>query len=363
MRRRELTPFSLSFLDVMFCGFGAVVLLVMLLSGQSRAAREQLFPDLRAEVVKVQKQVLIGRKDLVEARNALDVVEKEKVRTEGKAKKVDEKLKQTRIELAKLDAETLSEKSHVNQLKADLKQLDEAKKRLQQQSDKSKNLGKQVHRVVGDGQRQYLTGLKLGGKRVLILVDKSASMLAPELINIIRLRNMNDARKRQAKKWRQTVASAEWIVANLPASSQYQVVTFDQTAQALMSKTAGRWLKANDKATVEKTVAAIKQLLPGGGSSLIRAFRVAKQMTPRPDNIILVTDGLPTLGSGKPSSSTIDADDRLELFNKAVRVLPSRVPVNTILLAMEGDPYASSAYWHLAVNSNGSLINPSEDWP
>ncbi len=363
MRRRELTPFSLSFLDVMFCGFGAVVLLVMLLSGQSRAAREQLFPDLRAEVVKVQKQVLIGRKDLVEIRNALDVVEKETVRTEGKAKKADETVKKTRIELAKLDAETLSEKNHVNQLKSDLKQLDEANKRLQQKSNNAKSSGNQVHRVVGDGQRQYLTGLKLGGKRVLVLVDKSASMLAPELINIIRLRNMNDSRKRQAKKWRQTLDSAEWIVANLPAASQYQVYTFDQAAQPLLAKTAGRWLNANDKAMVGKTAAALKQLLPGGGSSLIRAFRVAKQMSPRPDNIILVTDGLPTRGSGKPTSTTIDADDRLALFNKAVRVLPSRLPINTILLAMEGDPYASSAYWHLAVNSNGSLISPSEDWP
>ena len=31
MKRRLVSPFSLSFLDIMFCGFGAVVLLVLVL--------------------------------------------------------------------------------------------------------------------------------------------------------------------------------------------------------------------------------------------------------------------------------------------------------------------------------------------
>jgi len=32
MSRRKVSPFSLSFLDIMFCGFGAVVLLVLVLN-------------------------------------------------------------------------------------------------------------------------------------------------------------------------------------------------------------------------------------------------------------------------------------------------------------------------------------------
>lgn len=363
MRRRELTPFSLSFLDVMFCGFGAVVLLVMLLSGQSRAERAQSFPDLRGEVLKVQKSVLEGRKDRVQARNALDAIEQQRIRTEGKAKQIDQDLTRTRIELARLQAETLAQKKHFNQQKADLRQLDESNKRLQQLKSRQNSAGSQVHRIVGDGQRQYLTGLKLGGKRVLILVDNSASMLAPELINIIRLRNMTDAKKRQAKKWQQTVASAEWIIANLPQQSQYQVYRFNQAAAVLTPGSAGRWLKAGNKADINNSIAALHTLLPTGGSSLIKAFDVAKHLKPRPDNIILITDGLPTLGRSKPRSSTIDAEGRLDLFNQAVRALPSRIPVNTLLLAMEGDPWAMSAYWHLAVNSKGALISPSEDWP
>ena len=52
MKRRQLTPFSLSFLDVMCCGFGAVVLLVLILNNDTVRAREQTFADLRAEAVR-----------------------------------------------------------------------------------------------------------------------------------------------------------------------------------------------------------------------------------------------------------------------------------------------------------------------
>ena len=47
MKRRPVSPFSLSFLDIMFCGFGAVVLLVLILNTDTVKARNQTFADLR----------------------------------------------------------------------------------------------------------------------------------------------------------------------------------------------------------------------------------------------------------------------------------------------------------------------------
>ena len=41
MAKRTVTPISLAFLDIMFCGFGAVVLLVMILNGDVLRKREQ----------------------------------------------------------------------------------------------------------------------------------------------------------------------------------------------------------------------------------------------------------------------------------------------------------------------------------
>jgi hypothetical protein len=39
------------------------------------------------------------------------------------------------------------------------------------------------------------------------------------------------------------------------------------------------------------------------------------------------------------------------------------VPVNVILLPMEGDPLAPGAYWMLARRTNGAFLSPARDWP
>ena len=79
--------------------------------------------------------------------------------------------------------------------------------------------------------------------------------------------------------------------------------------------------------------------------------------------INLVTDGLPTQGSSPPSATTVSAEERLRHFERAARSVPSGVPVNTILLPMEGDAWAAAAYWKLAVQTRGSFMTPARDWP
>ena len=56
-----------------------------------------------------------------------------------------------------------------------------------------------------------MSGLFLGGQRILILLDSSASMLDSTLVNIIRTRNMDDDRKREAPKWSRVVKTVDWI--------------------------------------------------------------------------------------------------------------------------------------------------------
>ena len=65
MSRRKVSPVSLSFLDIMFCGFGAVVLLVLVLNHDTVKSRKEVFTDLRAEAVRLEKEVLIGEEDLL----------------------------------------------------------------------------------------------------------------------------------------------------------------------------------------------------------------------------------------------------------------------------------------------------------
>ena len=97
--------------------------------------------------------------------------------------------------------------------------------------------------------------------------------------------------------------------------------------------------------------------------SLYNAFDAIRAMTPRPDNVLLITDGLPTQGKSRPSKTKVTNEERIEHFNDAVKRLPKGVPVNTILFPMEGDAFAAAGYWELAVQSKGAFITPSRDWP
>ena len=64
MLRRKVTPTSFAFLDIMFCGFGAVVLLVLILNGDVLRKREEHSQDLRAELKRVTTLEVFARDHL-----------------------------------------------------------------------------------------------------------------------------------------------------------------------------------------------------------------------------------------------------------------------------------------------------------
>jgi hypothetical protein len=39
------------------------------------------------------------------------------------------------------------------------------------------------------------------------------------------------------------------------------------------------------------------------------------------------------------------------------------VPINVILLPMQGDLPAPHSFWQMAINSGGTFMMPSSDWP
>lgn len=361
MKRRQVSPFSLSFLDIMFCGFGAVVLLVLILNTDTVRARNQVFEDLRSEVVLLEEQVLSGEKGLLRARNSLESTERELVVTQGETERVIRTIDSLQQEISTLQADTRARRQHIAGLTSDLKQLETQKSRYGDEPEIES--GAQVRRITADGDRQYLTGLKVGGKRILILLDASASMLDETIINIIRRRNMPVAKKRSAPKWRRAQATTEWLLSQLPPDADFQVYVFNTQARPAVKSSGGSWLSAKDAKDLEAVVTAVRETVPQKGTNLYRTFAVSRKLSPKPDNILLITDGLPTQGKSKPGGSTVSAEQRLKYFDQAVKNLPGRIPVNTILLPMEGDAYAAAAFWRLAVDTRGAFLTPSRDWP
>ena len=363
MQRKRLNVFSLSFLDCICCGLGAIILLFVVVNAKSAARRDTITSNLRAEVNRIEKSLAQGRIGLVDARNALADVDTQVVLTQGLSQRLIDAINTNKIELADEDKQTLAVREHANKLKSDLKAIEEELRRLRAGAKAQDPLGDRLRTFPGQGDRHYLTDLKMGGQRILILVDASASMLAESIVDIIRRRNLQDREKLKSAKWRRAVATVDWLTARLPPTSRFQVYTFNETAQPLIAESRDLWLDAGDLESLNRVVAHMRRMVPGKGTSLLNALRVVGELKPPPDNIFLLTDGLPTMGAKKPWSKRVSSKKRRTLFNDAVAQLPSGVPVNIILFPMEGDPLAADAFWRLAHRSNGAFFSPSRDWP
>ena len=363
MKRRPVNVFSLALLDCITCGLGAIILLFVIINTRSAGEQEVIAADLAQRTSRAAQVVLDGQKELAVLQDTLAATAAELQRVRMLTQKLSRTLREKQADLADRSQDTLARTPHINRLKADIKVLEEELRRLKAGARHQDVSGDRLRAFPGEGDRQYLTDLKMGGRRILILVDASASMLDETVVGVIRRRNLSDVEKLHAPKWRRVVSTVEWLVAQLPSDSRFQVYTFNETARALAAGTGGGWLDAGDIAQLNATVEHMQRLVPAKGTSLLNAFKVLGELRPAPDNIFLLTDGLPTMGERKPWRRRVSGAKRLKLFAAARRHLIPGVPVNIILFPMEGDPRAADAYWRVARQTRGSFFSPARDWP
>ncbi len=355
----------------MSCGFGAVILIYIIINHATLTTSQELNALLLAEVKKFEIEVNDETENLIILRNTVKEQEDDIVTTEQLAIEVLNTIRQLESELANLQQDGASQNKSIEALKSELKELEEQAANLTGSIETDATAGTALRAVVGEGDRQYLTGMKVGGQHILILLDASASMLDKTIVNIIRRRNMSDERKLASKKWQRAIKTVEWITANMPSDAHFQLFTFNAEVKPAISGTAADWLRVTERAdtndaiddAIDGAINALKKTIPEGGTSLHKAFALAGKLEPKPDNIFLIIDSLPTMGSGPPKKSTINGRDRVELFTRALGLLPTDSPVNVILFPMEGDPIAAPSYWRLAQITGGSFLAPPEDWP
>ncbi len=351
----------------MCCGFGAVVLLVMILNGQTLQRREGAQKDLKAEIERVTLLKEYATAHLDELREEIKEVELQEGELRGKAEHIKKEISKNNQDNETADQQAKKDKEEVEAIQKEISELKKKREQKEAQANSQATDGSQIG-FDGEGQRQYLTGLKLGGERTLILVDVSASMLDETLVNVIRRKLMDTSIRRRSSKWLRVVRSLHWIVANLKANKSFQVYFFNTKAWPAVKGSEQRWLNSSDPNSLDEAVAIARRIGPKGGTSLHVAFDVIKKMNPKPDSVILLTDGLPTQGATQILSTrsipkSISGDERQKLFDLAVKRLPEGVPINTLLFPIEGDPGAASSYWELAIKTHGSFITPSRDWP
>jgi hypothetical protein len=361
-KRRAFEVFTLSFLDCICCGFGAVVLFYTIVQSQAGAQEIMRIDQLTGEVRKLEEEVKVGMKNLVLLRNTLEKTDEDAAAAKARAARVAAelaKLQQTSVH----EGDTIAKRDHINKLIADIKSLEEGNKRLAGGALDKGPAGDRVKAFRGRGERRYISALRVKGKRILVLLDTSASMMEDDVVKVIKLRNQPEAARKLAPKWRRAVDMVEWLSAQLPSNSQFQVYGFNTKTRAVLGDTHGKWLDSNDPRVINNVLGAVRNIVPNEGTSLVNALLTTRTISPAPDQIILITDGLPTQGSVPPSRKFVNVREREKLFDDAIKTVTRDLPMDVVLLPMKGDLLAAHAYWRLARRTGGSYVIPSRDWP
>ncbi|MCB1645671.1 MAG: VWA domain-containing protein [Pseudomonadales bacterium] len=362
-RRREFNVFSLAFLDIMSCGFGAVILVYIIINHATEATSQELNTELAAEVKRLQELVDNETENLVQLKTVVHDTEEQIMTTDEMTRQIIDQIEELTARIQNEQQQGANQKESIEDLKSELKRLEEEAANLRGSVDDTDTRGTSLRTFVGDGNRQYLTGLNVGGQHIAIVVDTSASMLHKTIVNAIRLNNMPVEQKIRAEKWQRAIRTVDWISANLPRDAQFALMTFSDQAEFLTGDETSNWAATSDSDALETALKKLREVVPGGGTSLHLPFEKLRRMEPRPDNIFLIVDGLPTQGMTPPERSVISSKDRVRLYTSAIQELPPAVPVNIILFPMEGDPLATPSYWILAQQTAGSFMSPSKDWP
>ena len=345
----------------MACAFGATILLYNLVNHGSQLEGARVDNIRTAEVKKIEIEILAEQQNQIILRNSLTLVDDAVLTTEQSIRdnlKAIEALTQQLLEAQ--SAQGLGTDG-IEALKTALVKLQAERDTLTLSVAEAE--GNDLRTMVGEGDRQYLTGLNLGGRHILVLLDVSGSMLDETLVNIIRRRNLPEAEQRASEKWQRGLRTVDWITANLPRDVQFQIIQFSTTARSALPETNGEWLQTSDTEALDASLAALQALTPGNGSNLHAAFTAAAALDPQPDNIFLITDGLPTQGATPSKEYNVTPEQRLKLFQNAMSVVNLSIPINVILFPMEGDPFASPSFWRLAQITGGAFLSPARDWP
>ncbi len=349
-KRRDVEVFSLSFMDCICCGFGAVLLLFILTTGQRTDFNERDLTELRDRIAKMEKEIDADR-EVIErlaksiAVNDLDLVSLREQNTQDELR-----VTQRRNELQAI-------LQQVSTLKDTLAKLMEEKEAIPTQEERPPLPIPNIDR------RQYLTGVRMEGEYVLFLVRASGSMLDDTIDGAAARLADPDFRKREAPKWQRVRRSIEWLIASLNPETRFQILLFNEETVPILPARADEWFSPQDNQTIGEVVTNLRNVVPKGGANMERAFSTVRFMPRLPDSIVLITDGLPTLSDSFVSSGDVGEEQRVRFFEIAVRQLPPRIPVSTILFPFSGDPAGPALFWELGNNTRGALVSPSKSWP
>lgn len=333
-KRREAQSSSLSFMDCICCGFGAVLLLFILTA--------------KAQITDSQEQA----NQSLAAAETLQAAIRE---TEAQQKALEQ-------ELEALDPQPDSNATSLAQLAAEQERL---AKSVNEQTEALASLETEaaepeqppaLDRPSAD--QSYLSGLHLRGPRAVILLESSGSMLAEEAQSALKI--IQQGKGSEAKKWLRAKAALRAVLAAIPKGTRVAIFAMAEDTQRLSGSAPAPYIDPYDNSALLPLLDRLDQLEAKGGANLEKGLQTVAQLKERASSLLLIGDGLPSAPAAPGVS--LSEMDRVTLFKRATATAPN-YPFNILLLPFAGDPSAAGLFWRLSGRTGGITLIPGDDWP
>lgn len=331
--RREAQSSILSFIDVISCGFGAVLLLFILTAKQ--------------EIVQNEEEARQAAEAAESLERAIEETRKEQQALENQLEAADPKPDTDSASLDKLAAER-----------------ERLAKAIGEQQRRNENLEAEPEtpdaRAAAErpsADREYLSGLRMRGPRVAILLKNSGSMLGRDSAEAVRRLEQGTGDK--SEKWKRAKAAVRTLLAAIPKNTKVAVFQWNEETSALSGSSENPYIDPYDNSALLDILRRLEDLEAGGGANLARALHHLGALDALPTSATLVTDGLPTAPA---EGTTVTPEQRVRLFERALATRPT-YPVNSLLFPFAGDPDAAGHYWRLANATTGTVLVPNRTWP
>lgn len=326
-RRRGAEEASVSFLDVISCGFGAIVLLLIIAPVGDPVAQLEAERALQTIVSKLTAQLFDARGETVQLSDEL------------KSRK--EQLSELEERVARLKAQLASVEKQSKQI-SQSKIVEEEQLRLAVQV-----LTEEMERLVPQDniKNQLIGGVPVDSEYVIFVIDTSGSM--------------------QMAAWNRVQIEMINILDIYPAVKGIQVL--NDMGQYMFTDTRRAWMADNDK-TRKRIISALRSWAPFSNSSPVEGINAAIQTYYRADRKISIY----TLGddfSGRSIRAVVKAVDNLNQAHQGadrlVRIHAIGFPVHFSAgrTPNEGAIKFAALMRELSYNNGGTFIGLTELQP
>ena len=348
---------TLAFLDVMACGLGAVILILVVLKQQAPPyTPPQPEPVVSAEQAEADLDNL--QNELAALLAAQDTAKGDLAKQQQIVAAINAAIEKTQNDLASANTQSAALDQAIAIARSTL---------AQQQTETPPD----AIDTVRTAQPRYLVGLRVTGQKIVILLDRSASMTARNLKKIIQYKAGPATARQRAEKWVNALRAVWWMTARAPAQSQIQIASFSTSTKFHTAN----WIGTTNSAALSAVKAEMASLVPEGSTNLEDAVTAA--IKTGADSIYIITDGLPTAAPGGQTLLGLDGCGsklskrkqvtgkcRVSLFRRTVDAAdgkPARISI--VLMPLEGDPDAAPLFSKWALSKGGVLLSAARNWP